>query len=188
MNSALVGMATDAIIGNAHSYPYCTFTTWSFSYHLQNPNLVRIGNRETLTFAAIAIVFHQLGHDRNCLTCCFSSLQGNVHQTSIIKHTRNRITQLLASTICSLMNSQLMFVHQSHNSIGFFYFGNFSQIIVTLVMIKRTHLALLMFTARQEIHKAVCTIIITTIRHNNAAVFTGFFSYDKIGASFGFAN
>ena len=46
VDAALVGMRRDAIIGNAHRYPYGTLHARTFAYHLHNPRLVRVGDRE----------------------------------------------------------------------------------------------------------------------------------------------
>ena len=181
-------MATDTIVGYTNSNPYGTLTTRSLAYHIHYPHLVGVCNREALALAAIAILLDQLCHNGNSLAGSFGTLQGNVHQTAIIEHTSGSITEFLTTAIGGLMNGKLMLVHQANNGIGFLCLGNLSQIVIALVMIKGTHLTFLVLSTRKEIHIAVCSIVITTIRDNDTAVLAGFLAYDKVGASFGFAN
>ena len=45
-DTALVGMCTDRIIGNAYSHPNHTFASRAFAHHLHDPSLVGVANGE----------------------------------------------------------------------------------------------------------------------------------------------
>src|SRR5574344_1151441 len=55
-NATLVGVATDAVVGNAYGYPESTFATGAFANHFHNPRFFRICNGEGLSFAGITVL------------------------------------------------------------------------------------------------------------------------------------
>ena len=129
-NATVIGMSRDAVIGDAHSHPYDTLASRTFAYDIHNPYFLGVGDGEGLAFASISIGIGQVGEDLDGLTCITCSLQSHIHQAAIVHQSCDCVGQFLASAEGGLMNSELVFVHQSHHGICLGCLGNFSQIIV----------------------------------------------------------
>ena len=110
MDTCLVGMSRNTIIGHTNCNPYCTADTGTFTNHLHNPDFVGIGKREWFSFAIIAILLYKIGHDLDSLTSCTRTLQTDIYQTSIIDYS-GRIRQFGTSSKSSFPNSDLILIH-----------------------------------------------------------------------------
>ena len=86
MDSTLIGMRCNAVVGNTNSYPKCALLVRTFADHLHQPKFVFIGNGEGLATAGVTIFFYQTGHLADGLARRFSALQGDAHKTYIIKN------------------------------------------------------------------------------------------------------
>ena len=84
LDTRLVGMSRDTIIGHAYSHPYGTTYTGTFTDHLHNPYFIGIGNGKRLSFAIIAIFLYKVSHNPNGLTSCTRTLQTDIYKAAII--------------------------------------------------------------------------------------------------------
>ena len=69
VDTRLIGMSRDTVIRHTYSHPDSPADARSFTDHFHNPDFIRVGNRKGFTFAIIAILLHQVGHDADCLAC-----------------------------------------------------------------------------------------------------------------------
>ena len=128
-DTALVGVRRDAIVRNADSHPYGTLAARTLANHFKNPHLIGVGNGETLTVGTISVLFHQLAHYLDGLARIAGTLQGNVHQASVIEQTGG-VFQFFPTPKCGFVNGKLELVHQSDDTVGLLCLGYFAQVVV----------------------------------------------------------
>ncbi len=75
MDAALIGMGRNAVIRHTDSHPDSSTHTGSFTDHLHNPYLIRIGDGKRLATAVISIFLYQLRHYFNGFTGSTRTLQ-----------------------------------------------------------------------------------------------------------------
>ena len=84
VDATLVGVRTDAIVGDANRHPNGTFFLIAFANHLHNPHLVRVGNGERFAFRRITIASHEIGHHLNGFASRLGALQTECHQRHVV--------------------------------------------------------------------------------------------------------
>jgi len=96
-DAGLVGMSRDVAVGNTNGYPnssligivgfLCFLVNLQvspLSNHFKNPYLIFISHRERFPLAVVPVLLHQLCHNLDGFTSALGTLQGNVHQRSIV--------------------------------------------------------------------------------------------------------
>ena len=179
-DTALVSMCCDAVIRNTNGNPNGTFHFGAFTNHFHNPCLIRVGNRERLTAAVIAIFLNQVCHHLDCFLSSTRTLQSYVNQASVVHNTR-RIYQLRTATKCSFGNGNLKFIHVADYVISLLCFLNLTQIFARIPVINIAHCSLFMLSCWIMIQIAEHTVRVGRIRYDNRTVGRGILAHNKVG-------
>ena len=117
VNAALVRVARNAVVRNAHGNPDNALLVGSLAYHLENPNFVRVTNGEGFAGGGVAIFIDQRGHDANGFAGGLGTLKGERHERGVV-HDSLRVHELLASAEGGFSHADLVFVDVAHDGVG----------------------------------------------------------------------
>ena len=184
MDAALVGMASNADVGNAHGHPHRSALLGAFAYHLQNPDFVGVGNGETFAFGGIAVSLYEGGHHVDGFAGRARALQGDGHEADVVDDAF-RVGQLFAATESGFGDGHLMFVDVAHDGIGEGGFGNFAMVYMGVAVDDAAHGAGGVLGGRQIEKPAEHTVIILVVGDECRAVGGGFLAYQETGAGLG---
>ena len=138
-DTALVGVCTDGIIGNADSHPYGTCTARSLAYHFHNPGLIGVADGESLTLRVVTILGYERSHHIDGFTGRLGTLQTQIHQRTIVNHSGG-IHQFLATSESGLADAHLIFIDVANHVVGGRSFGYLAMTNVCVVVDNLAHL------------------------------------------------
>ena len=165
MNTCLVSMTRDAVLGNQSSHPDSSFLSCglaladrrarcSLADKVHHPYFVWIANREGFALGCIAVFLHQLRHHVDGLACRSATFQGNVHQRAVVDDCR-RIHQAKVATPSRFADGHLPFVLVTHHAICVCRLRNLSQGALRVPIDHLPHLSYLMIGSRGKLQIAV---------------------------------
>ena len=117
MDTSLIGVCADCVIGDTDSYPYGALLVGTLADHLEHPHLVLVSDREGFARAIVAIVTYEVGHHTDGLTCGLRALESNIDEAPVV-HDPLGVRELLAPTPGTLSDSHLMLVHVPDDIVG----------------------------------------------------------------------
>ena len=188
-DTTLIGMGTDALVGNAQCHPH---HTWCFvgmilrarcsrSHHLHDPCLVGIADREGLAFRIITVFLHQGCHHKDGLPSSLGSLESKVHQTPIVDDACG-IYHLLTTAEGGLTDRYLKLVDITDNIISNRCLRNPSMVHIRVVVDDPSFLVCRMLPCRVMTEIGKHTIAVGTIRTEHTAVGGCFLPCNQVGA------
>ena len=181
-DTALVGMGTNGIVGNADGHPHRTLAPGPHTHHLHDPSFIGIADGESLTLGIVAISLDQVGHHADRLTSRFRPLQGDIDQRAIVEDS-GRIDHLLPTAVSGLADSHLILVDIADDIISLRSLRYLAMILVGIPIIDLTHRARCMLPGRVMAEVLKHAIIIRIVGADDRAVGTGSLGHDEIGAS-----
>ena len=186
-DTALVGMGTDAVVWNANCHPCSTRTSRAFTHHFHDPNLVFVGNRKGLAFAAIAVLGHKVSHNLDGLTGCGGTLKAYINQRTIVDDARC-INQFLTSAKSGLADADLVFVHLTDDVISHGCLRNLTKILIRIPVVNLAHLAWRMLAAYVTIHIAIHAVAVGIVTHDYTTIGRCSLGHNEVGAGKGIDN
>ena len=181
-DTGLVGVAGDAVVGDAYGYPYGSLAVLTFADEVHHPHLVGVADREGLAFAAVAVGLYQVGHALDGLAGSLAALQGDVDKASVV----DTLTapEFFAAAPGRLADGELVLVHVADDGVGMTNFRNLHQGFTGVPLVDLTHGTGLMVSGGLELQKSVQRVAVRRVRDKGTTICRSRLTYDKIGASF----
>ena len=174
-------MCADGIVGNTQCYPHCTLRARAHAHHLHYPCFVGVADGEGLTFGAISITLHQRCHYGNGLTSGLATLKRNMHQRTVIEHTR-RVYHLFTTTVCSLGYRHLKLVYVTNDVVGHRCLCDFSMIDLCVAIKNLTNRAVGMSACRIMAQITKHSVVVGAVGTHHRTVGTRILADNKICA------
>ena len=181
MDAALVGMDSDAIVGDTYGHPHGAFLFGAFANHFKDPHLVGVGDGEGFTAAGIAVFLCQRGHDGNGFACGFRPLQGDGHEADVVDGACG-VNEFFAASEGGFHDRHLVLVDVSDNGICCFGFGDVSEKMVGVAVDDAAHGAFGMAGGGVEAQRTIHAEGVLVVGDECGTVCRGFFAYEKTGA------
>ena len=182
MNAALIGVAANAIVRDAHSNPHSSLASRAFAYHLKNPRFVWVGHGEAFSFALKTICIDQTCHHFDSFAGSLGALKAKDHERTIIDESAYSICQLSPAAVGRLVNRHLKLVHEAYNAVSMSDFRNLAQVVVALVVIQRMHRSGRMIGCRNHTKRLEGSIVILAVGDNHAAILRGLLADNQVRA------
>ena len=183
MNATLVGVCTDAIIGNAHSHPHCAFGGIAFADHFEDPSFVGIGHGKRFALRSIAVVRHQIRHHADGLACSLGTLQSERHERHIVDAPHGILRpELFAAAESRLGDGYLVLIDIAYYIISIGCLRNFAEGLVRVSIHDLAHRAGGVFARGIMKHASIHAVGIGTVSDETSSVFRSFLAYQQIGA------
>ena len=184
VNTALVGVRADAVVGDAHSHPHSAFGRVAFTDHFEDPSLVGVGNRERFALRCVTMAGYKARHHADGFASRLGALQSERHERHIVD-TAHRILrpEFFAAAESRFGDGQLVFVDVAHHIISVGCLGDFAEGLVGVAVYDfahRTGRVLARWIVEQA---AVHAVGVGTVSDETLSVFRGFLAYQQIGAS-----
>ena len=141
VNTAVVGMCCDAVVGDAYGYPYGALAPLALANHFHDPYFVGVGDRKTFATAGKAVFADEVGHHLDGFASGFGTLKTECHEADVVDAFASAV-EFLATAECGFGDGQLVLVDLTDYSISFRCFGDIAEVVVGVAVDDATHCAL----------------------------------------------
>ncbi len=183
-DARLVGVAGDVAVRHAHRHPHRALAARPLADHLQDPRLVRVGDRERLPLAVVAVLRHEVGHHPDRLARRLRPREREIHQAAVVDNAR-RVAQRLAPAEGRFADRHLMLVQIADAAVRDRRLVDLAEVLPGVPLVDRNLLARQVRARRAQVELAVEAVRVGAVGDEGGAVCRGASGHQEIGAGGG---
>ena len=175
-----VGVAAHIAVGDTDGHPNGAFLR-ALGHHLHIPHLIGVADGERLAIAAIAVFFHQIGHDLDGVTGRGAALEGDKHEATVVDDAVG-VHQFFAAAEGGLAEGHLVLVDIAHHLVGVWRLRHAATWGIGAAVVAHAHTACRPVGGRCEVELAIADVRVGAVADEIGAVDAGAFGDEEVGA------